>query len=248
MPPPHAGSTRRHWGFIQTAQELCSSWWEPVQPYAQVSGWPSIRDCPTKASRVGKRMGVEGWWCPAPRSPVPIAMGCCAEHSTFLFSAPTPGSECKLMLSCCSQAPGAFPRLHPAPRGGSHRGHRATCPPTGHADALELPDLIQAGGIILAGVGEALVDIYFTARAGVALQTLALEGALGVDAFPCVLAWVGSCKTQELLPGRAPSCSELPPLLHEGLAQGTHPASTRPRPGCRLAPCTPRDTCRWLCR
>lgn len=47
VPPPHAGSTRRHWGFIQTAQELCSSWGEPVQPYAQVSGWPSIRDCPT---------------------------------------------------------------------------------------------------------------------------------------------------------------------------------------------------------
>lgn len=112
-------------------------------------------------------------------------------------------------------------------RGYTRGGHGAARPPTGHADALELPDLIQAGGVVLAGVGEALVDVYLAARARVALQTLALEGPLGVDAFPCVLAWVGSCKTQELLTGHAPRCSELPPLLHELPSPG---AGTRHSP------------------
>lgn len=64
--------------------------------------------------------------------------------------------------------------------------------PTWHADALELADLIQAGGIVLAGVGEALVDIDLAAGARVPLETLALEGALRVDAFPSVLTGVGS--------------------------------------------------------
>lgn len=58
---------------------------------------------------------------------------------------------------------------------------------TWHAQACEAPDLIQTGGIVLAGVGMALVDIHLTARPRVALQTLAVEGAVCVHTFPCVL-------------------------------------------------------------
>lgn len=65
-------------------------------------------------------------------------------------------------------------------------------PRTGHADALELPNLVQAGGVVLTRVRHALVDVDLAAWAGVALQTLALEGAQRVDAFARVLTGVGA--------------------------------------------------------
>lgn len=63
-------------------------------------------------------------------------------------------------------------------------------PSTWHAQACEAPNLIQAGGIVLAGVGMALVDVHLTARPRVALQTLAVEGAVRVHTFPCVLTGI----------------------------------------------------------
>lgn len=64
---------------------------------------------------------------------------------------------------------------------------------TWHADAGELSDAVQAGGVILARHGQTLVDVDLAARAGVASAALALEGALGVHALSKVLARVGTC-------------------------------------------------------
>lgn len=70
-------------------------------------------------------------------------------------------------------------------------------PSTWHAQACEAPDLIQAGGVVLAGVGMALVDVHLTARPRVALQTLAVEGAVCVHTFPCMLTRIAiGWKTQ----------------------------------------------------
>ena len=66
----------------------------------------------------------------------------------------------------------------------------ARAKPTLHADAAEAPDLVQAGGVVLAGVGYALVDVEFAARPVVALHALAGEGALGVETLASVLARV----------------------------------------------------------
>lgn len=64
---------------------------------------------------------------------------------------------------------------------------------TWHADAGELPDAVQAGGVILARHGQALVDVDLAPRAGVAPAALALEGALGVHALSKMLTRVGAC-------------------------------------------------------
>lgn len=61
---------------------------------------------------------------------------------------------------------------------------------TWHAQTGEASDLVQAGGIVLAGVRVALVDVHLAPRPGVALQALAVEGALGVHALSCVLTGV----------------------------------------------------------
>lgn len=65
---------------------------------------------------------------------------------------------------------------------------------TWHADAGELSDAVQAGGVILARHGQTLVDVDLAPRAGVAAAALALEGALGVHALSKVLAGVGACR------------------------------------------------------
>lgn len=64
---------------------------------------------------------------------------------------------------------------------------------TWHADTAEASYLVQAGGLVPTGVGHALVDVHLAARPHVTLQTLAVEGALGVDALPPVLTRVGTC-------------------------------------------------------
>lgn len=63
---------------------------------------------------------------------------------------------------------------------------------TWHADALEAAYLVQAGGLVHAGVGQTLVDVQLAARPHVALQALALERAFGVQTLPRVLARVGA--------------------------------------------------------
>ena len=73
-----------------------------------------------------------------------------------------------------------------------HTTHASKQKRTWHADAGELSDAVQAGGVVLAGHGEALVDVDLAAGAGVAPAALALEGSLGVDALPEVLAGVGA--------------------------------------------------------
>lgn len=64
---------------------------------------------------------------------------------------------------------------------------------TWHTETRESSNFIQAGGIILARVGVALIDVHLTARPCVALQTLTVERALGVDAFPSVLTRIAVC-------------------------------------------------------
>lgn len=68
-----------------------------------------------------------------------------------------------------------------------------TGPNTWHADASELSDAVEAGGVVLAGHGQTLVDVDLTAWAGVTPTALALEGALRVHTLPKVLAWIGTC-------------------------------------------------------
>lgn len=63
---------------------------------------------------------------------------------------------------------------------------------TWHADTLEFTNLIQAGGVVLARIREAFIDVYLTAGTRIPLETLALEGPLGVDAFPSMLTRIGS--------------------------------------------------------
>lgn len=64
---------------------------------------------------------------------------------------------------------------------------------TWHADAGELSDAVQAGGVILARHGQALVYVDLAPRASVTPAALALEGALGVHALSKMLARVGAC-------------------------------------------------------
>lgn len=68
---------------------------------------------------------------------------------------------------------------------------------TWHADAFEASNLVQAGGIVLARVGHALVDIEFTAGTHIACGAFALKRALGVNALPSVLTRVGTCRVTQ---------------------------------------------------
>lgn len=61
-----------------------------------------------------------------------------------------------------------------------------------HADAGELANAIQASGIILAGHGQALVDVNLATRASVSPTALTLEGALCVHTLAKMLARVGT--------------------------------------------------------
>lgn len=63
---------------------------------------------------------------------------------------------------------------------------------TWHADTGELADAVEAGGIVLAGHGQALVDVNLTARPGIAAATLALERSLCIHTLSKVLTWVGT--------------------------------------------------------
>lgn len=75
-------------------------------------------------------------------------------------------------------------------------------PRTWHAQTGEASDLIQTGGVVLAGVRMALVDVHLAAGPGIAFQTLAVEGTVRVHALPRVLARVAvGWKTQAPVTG-----------------------------------------------
>lgn len=59
-----------------------------------------------------------------------------------------------------------------------------------HADTGVVPDPVQTGAVVLAGVGGALVDVLLTAGAGVPPKTVTGEGAVGVHALAAVLTGV----------------------------------------------------------
>lgn len=61
---------------------------------------------------------------------------------------------------------------------------------TWHADAVESTDLVEAGGVVLAGVRLALVDVHLTAWTFITLKTLALERAFSVETPSAMLTWV----------------------------------------------------------
>lgn len=61
-----------------------------------------------------------------------------------------------------------------------------------HADAVEPSNLVQAGGIIVARIRHAFVDIHLTTRPFIPLEALALEGALCVEAATAMLTGVGT--------------------------------------------------------
>lgn len=50
--------------------------------------------------------------------------------------------------------------------------------------------MVEAGGVILAGVRLAFINVHFAARAFITLETLALEGAFSVETPSAMLTWV----------------------------------------------------------
>lgn len=64
---------------------------------------------------------------------------------------------------------------------------------TWHADAGELSNAVQASSVILAGHGQAFVNVNLTSWTGISSAALTLEGALCVHTFPKMLTWVGPC-------------------------------------------------------
>lgn len=64
---------------------------------------------------------------------------------------------------------------------------------TWHADAGKLSDAVQASGIILAGHGQAFIDVNLTTRPSISPAALTLEGAFCVHTLPEMLTWVGTC-------------------------------------------------------
>lgn len=55
---------------------------------------------------------------------------------------------------------------------------------------MEASNLVQAGSIILARAGHALVDVEFASSPYVALKTLTVEWAFSVQTLPSMLTWV----------------------------------------------------------
>lgn len=51
---------------------------------------------------------------------------------------------------------------------------------TWHADALEVPYLVQAGGLVLTRIGDALIDVQLAAWPDITPLALTLERALSV--------------------------------------------------------------------
>lgn len=68
---------------------------------------------------------------------------------------------------------------------------------TWHTDAVEATDLIQTGGIIVARVRHAFIDVHLTTGSFIPLQTLALERAFCVDTATTVLTWIGTYDIQD---------------------------------------------------
>lgn len=68
---------------------------------------------------------------------------------------------------------------------------------TWHTDAVEAADLIQAGGIIVARVRHAFIDVHLTTGSFIPLQTLALERTFCVDTATTVLTWIGTYDIQD---------------------------------------------------
>lgn len=66
---------------------------------------------------------------------------------------------------------------------------------TWHTDAGELSNAVQASGVVLAGHGQAFVDVNLTSRAGISPAALTLEGAFCVHTFTKMLTWVGTNRT-----------------------------------------------------
>lgn len=66
-------------------------------------------------------------------------------------------------------------------------------PLTWHTKTRESSNFIQAGGIVLAWVWMAFVDVHFTARSCVALQTLTVERAFCIYAFPSMFTRIAVC-------------------------------------------------------
>lgn len=66
---------------------------------------------------------------------------------------------------------------------------------TWHTDTLEPSNLVQTSAVVLTGVGETLINVSLAARSCVAREAVALERALGVDAFSAMLTWVGTKRT-----------------------------------------------------
>lgn len=62
---------------------------------------------------------------------------------------------------------------------------------------MEAADLIQAGGIIVARVRHAFIDIHLTTGSFIPLQTLALERAFCVDTATTMLTWIGTYDSQD---------------------------------------------------
>lgn len=63
---------------------------------------------------------------------------------------------------------------------------------TWHTDAVEAANLVQAGGIIMAGIGHAFVDVHLTTGSFIPLQTLTLERAFSVDTATTVFTRIGA--------------------------------------------------------
>lgn len=66
-------------------------------------------------------------------------------------------------------------------------------PLTWHAETRESSNFIQTGGIVLARIRMALVDVHFTARSRVPLQTLTVKRAFCVYTFPSVFTRIAVC-------------------------------------------------------
>ena len=64
---------------------------------------------------------------------------------------------------------------------------------TWHTDTGELSDPVQAGGVVLAGHGQAFVDVDLTTGTSISPTALTLEGTLSVHTFTKVLTRVGTC-------------------------------------------------------
>lgn len=69
---------------------------------------------------------------------------------------------------------------------------------TWHTDAVEAANLVQAGGIIMARIRHAFIDVHLTTGSFIPLQTLALERAFSVDTATTVFTWIGTYKIQDV--------------------------------------------------